>query len=99
MCGNTTRRELASPDGKYTATSFIRDCGATTGFSPQVHLRQTGEKLDSTGNVFIGNRSDEIEIYWLSSDHLVIVSDCEIIHHISRYEGIRVSFCPSILNR
>ena len=42
-CDNEIKHELVSPDGRYTATAFIRDCGATTDFSPQVYLRRTGK--------------------------------------------------------
>jgi len=54
-CSNTIKAEGVSPDGKYVATAFIRDCGATTDFSPHVHLRPVGERMARTGNVFIGD--------------------------------------------
>src|SRR5262245_57114312 len=75
MCSNETISEITSPDGKYVATAFIRDCGATTSFSPQVYLRPVGEKMAQTGNVFVGDHSYNIEIAWLSASNLVIYSD------------------------
>lgn len=99
LCSNTTKQELVSPDGKYTATAFIRDCGATTNYSPQVYLRRSGEPAGETGNVFIGNLSEQIEIHWDSPTDLVIVADCKIIKHISEYEGIRISFRLPVLNK
>lgn len=44
-CNNQIVQEAVSPDGRYAATAFIRDCGATTDFSPQVFLRKTGDRL------------------------------------------------------
>lgn len=84
-CGNTTKAEVTSPDGKYVATAFIRDCGATTDFSPQVHLRPRGERLAQTGNVFVGDHSPKIQIAWLSASHLIIYSDCSVIRHMTNY--------------
>jgi len=89
-CDNEIKHELVSPDGRYTATAFIRDCGATTDFSPQVYLRRTGNKLAATGNVFIGNHSNEITIRWLSASELEISSPGEVAHSMKEFEGVRV---------
>ena len=89
-CSNTIKSEVASPDGKYVATAFIRDCGATTGFSPQVYLRPVGERMARIGNVFVGDHSDKIKIEWLSASQLVIYSDCVVIRHDTNYHGIRI---------
>src|SRR6185295_14223843 len=87
-CSNTTIAEVTSPDGKYVATAFIRDCGATTDFSPQVHLRPVGERAAQTGNVFVGDHSDKVEIAWLSATQLVIYSDCMVVRHETNHHGI-----------
>src|SRR5689334_11276803 len=71
-CENEIKESIASPDGKHVATAFIRGCGATTGFSPQVHLGPTGEPPSKTGNVFIGTHSDRIKLNWISNTNLVI---------------------------
>ncbi|MES2467068.1 MAG: DUF5412 family protein [Verrucomicrobiota bacterium] len=89
-CSNTTKSEVTSPDGKYVATAFIRDCGATTDFSPQVHLRPVGEKVAQTGNVFVGDHSDKIEIAWLSATRLVIYSACSVVRHETNHHGISI---------
>ena len=89
-CSNTTKSEVTSPDGKYVATAFIRDCGATTDFSPQVHLRPVGERVAQTGNVFVGDHSDKIEIAWLSATQLVIYSDCTVVRHETNHCGITI---------
>jgi len=87
---NTIKSELKSPDGKYVATAFIRDAGATTSWSPQVHLRQVGERMERIGNVFVGYRSPNIQIEWLSSSQLVVYCDCEVVQHITNYHGIMI---------
>src|SRR5215510_6872334 len=78
-CGNEVKQELVSPDGHYTATAFIRDCGATTAFSPQVYLRRTGARMAITGNVFIGDHSDAVTIRWLSANELEISSPGKVV--------------------
>jgi hypothetical protein len=88
LCVNKTKAEVTSPDGKFSATGFIRDCGATTRFSPQVHLRRVGERLAQTGNVFVGDGSENIELTWLSASQLVIYSDCRVIRRVTNLHGI-----------
>ena len=90
-CDNEIKQELISPDGRYTATAFIRDCGATTGFSPQVQLRRTGKKMAPTGNVFIGNHSNEIKIRWLSENELEISAPGEVVHSLKEFDSVRVT--------
>jgi hypothetical protein len=89
-CSNTTKAEITSPDGKHVATAFIRNCGATTSFSPQVHLRQIGERMAQIGNVFVGDRSDKIRIEWMSASQLVIYSDCVAVRHETNYPGVAI---------
>ena len=91
VCGNTVKQEIKSPDGKYVATAFVRNCGATTDYSAQVDLRKAGRKLSTIGNVYRGNASPDIEIAWLSSTHLVITSGCmEVRHHTTNFDGITI---------
>lgn len=54
-CENEILKKLVSPDGKYVAVVFERNCGATTGFTTQVSILPIGKSLtnDESGNVFI----------------------------------------------
>lgn len=53
-CSNSVKSTLVSPDGKYCAVSFERDCGATTRTSRQVSIVLNGSKnVSGVGNVFI----------------------------------------------
>ncbi|TAK91718.1 MAG: hypothetical protein EPO06_03170 [Burkholderiaceae bacterium] len=53
MCGNELLAEYPSPDNKYRAVVFERDCGATTGFSTQVSILKAGFPLrNEAGNLF-----------------------------------------------
>ena len=88
----TIKSEHKSPDGKYLATAFITDAGATTSWSPQVDLRPVGERMDSHGNVFVGYGSPNIDTEWLSSSQLVVYYDTnhEVDLHITNYHGITI---------
>lgn len=79
-CSNDIIKTRISPDGKYKAIAYIRDCGATTDFSPQVSLILKKYKLkeNNLGNIFVGDHSKFIDIYWKSKNTLVIVHNCEI---------------------
>ncbi len=53
MCANEVLQEIPSPDNKLKAVIFKRDCGATTGFSTQITIIKTDEKLQNKrGDVF-----------------------------------------------
>lgn len=56
MCSNQILQEVPAPDNKLEVVVFQRDCGATTGFSTQVSVVKSGEKLQNTsGDVFIAD--------------------------------------------
>lgn len=75
---NTVVKELSSPDKKNKAVAFIRDCGATTDFSPQVSLLKDNEQFrDDPGNLFVGYHSKFIDISWADNTTLVVLYDCK----------------------
>jgi hypothetical protein len=55
MCGNEIIAEIRSPSKKLKAVIFIRDCGATTGYSTQLTVMENSGILDNDegGNVLI----------------------------------------------
>ena len=76
MCGNEINLELMSPDKKYKAIIFQRDCGATTGFSTQVSIIKSIEELpNESGNVLItdGHPNDNgYKLNWLNNENILI---------------------------
>jgi hypothetical protein len=78
VCGNTVVKEMVSPDGKYVAVVFDRDCGATTSFERIVMLRQRSDKLNPNDYqewIFTAPRQPQVEISWANSTRLVIRSN------------------------
>lgn len=56
-CSNRVTERLVSPDGEWIAILFVRDCGATTGFSTQLTLTRADVDVpEGTGNVFVAGR-------------------------------------------
>jgi hypothetical protein len=52
-CANDQLADRASPNGRWHAVVFQRDCGATTGFSTQVSVLAAGDSLrNEGGNAF-----------------------------------------------
>lgn len=76
MCGNEIFNQVLAPDGNLKAVLFQRDCGATTGFSTQISLISSENKLENNaGNIFIidGHPNDrQIEMTWLGPKKLLI---------------------------
>ena len=50
-CDGEIYSSAPSPDGKLMAYAFERDCGATTGFTSFVIIRDAREKLDLTADL------------------------------------------------
>ena len=54
MCANTVITSSTSPNEKLKVVLFERSCGATTGFSSQISLLESGEDLSNEpGNIYI----------------------------------------------
>ena len=88
QCANTVIARIPSPDARYDAIVFERDCGATTGFSTQVSILLSRDSLpsDSGGNVFVADTDDgkapagpgggpSVNVRWTSPDSLEIRRD------------------------
>lgn len=54
MCGNEVYSEVLSPNREHKVVMFQRDCGATTGFSTQISILDSGDELENeSGNTYI----------------------------------------------
>jgi len=73
LCANTMTQRASSPDGRYDAVVFTRDCGATTDYSTQVTLLSRGAHLpDRAGIVFISVHPTGAQVEWVSADTLMV---------------------------
>ena len=74
-CENNVLREPVSPDTKYVATVFKRDCGATTGYAQIVMIRENKSEFrgdNKEEDIFTMEGLLDINVYWKDSRHLVI---------------------------
>ena len=91
-CGMTCKekiiRQIKSPNGRYVAVIFERDCGATDSLQYHVNLRRTwgwfwSEPEGNTrdGQVFL-TESGEIKVEWKDNHNMYIeCSECKDADH------------------
>lgn len=75
LCNNSLQDEKNSPDGKFTASFFERNCGATTPYVQVISLRLSNKKLDPDNFddwVFTIHGRSKIKIDWKDIDELSI---------------------------
>ncbi|MGE7603073.1 DUF5412 family protein [Peribacillus sp. NPDC097675] len=93
MCSNETVQKIPSPSGEKMAYVFKRDCGATTGFSPQLSILNNNDKIQNkSGNTFRTDKDFNIE--WLDEKQLVVNynKSSEIYEMDKNVNGIKVLY-------
>jgi hypothetical protein len=68
-CTNNVLAEAASPDDRYTAAVFERNCGAATPYTRIVSIRRREGRFDSEDQkswVFVAKDQPSIRIRWSS---------------------------------
>lgn len=107
-CANQIVDIKISPDKKYQAVTFTRDCGATTGFSTQLSILKatdTFDNEDETGNTLImsdktgdglmdENGGAKIRANWTEDDKLEILYDSrtETSKRETEYKDIKIEY-------
>lgn len=95
-CEDTIKADVRSPDGKYTATVYERDCGATTDFSTIVSVREGFAKFkgDALGPVIVEGQH-RIDVIWDGNTRLrLLCQDCresEIFKQERSWQGVVIS--------
>jgi hypothetical protein len=84
MCSNDVVAEYSSPDASARVVVFVRNCGATTGFSTQASLLGSSTGFaNSAGNFFMSDTDHgaapsgprggpEIRVRWESPNAIVV---------------------------
>ncbi|MCX2803407.1 hypothetical protein [Microbulbifer thermotolerans] len=75
LCSVDLLSESKSPDGKYIATVFERNCGATTPFVRVVSLRHAGSGFapeEDDDWVFTIHGQSDINVSWVENTELII---------------------------
>lgn len=93
MCGNEIKQKIPSPNGENVAYVFERDCGATTGLSPQLSILDKGDDFpNESGNTFRSDKDFTIE--WTDARNLkVIYEKSSITYEMDKkVKGIRIEY-------
>lgn len=105
-CSNACRNEVVSiataPGGKHQVAMFSRDCGATTGYSTQVSVLDTGDAPTGAGNALVADGGTVatawggpwVEVAWLGPQRLLIRYDsrARIFQKPERVDGVAISY-------
>lgn len=96
-CSDEIKQEAKSPDGKYVATWYVRDCGATTSFSTIVNLRIGSARFNGNeGEVFVVKGQPQVKIAWNNESSLqVSCPECrseDIFKRETLHNSISVSY-------
>jgi hypothetical protein len=102
-CGDEVTRQAASPDGRVMAAAFVRNCGATTGFTTHVAVFGLGQEPEERHRVFIAQAGTapesphggaEVELRWLAPDRLLVSYDprAEVFFQAVRSGGMTIEY-------
>ena len=73
-CNDDIKSESRSPDGKYVAALYERNCGATTNFSTIVNIRNSSSKFNRDEDiVLVVKGRHQISLVWKDSRTMQIV--------------------------
>lgn len=94
-CGDTIKAEVSSPDGRYVAAVFERNCGATTDYSTLVTLRETSQPFapKKQGWVLALSGQVDVTLAW-SSDRVIRVGaeGGEVFRKEPTWRDVRISY-------
>ena len=77
-CSSSILSEAVSPDGRYIATVFERNCGATSPYLRIVSIYPEGIRLrpeDDGSWVFVSKDQPNVGVSWSSPRQLTVVTD------------------------
>ena len=95
VCGNEPRFSQSSPSGKYQVVVFNRDCGATSGFSTHVSIRESSGALpNDAGNVLILDGTVPLSIRWITESRVAIkgVGGAKVFKQKGIVAGVEVAY-------
>lgn len=72
-CSDDILSEAISPNEKRVAATFVRNCGATTGYVTHVAVRWRSSEQTDQDLVFTVHARQEVKLEWLN-DHILRLS-------------------------
>jgi hypothetical protein len=95
LCSNDTVASVTSPSGAHKAVVFVRDCGATTGWSTQVSILRGSERLQNEGgNTLVVEGKTAITVSWQSASAVTLsgLSNGRLFKQERSVNGIAVTY-------
>jgi hypothetical protein len=101
-CGEDLHASALSPDKKYVAAVFIRNCGATAPFATHVNLRESSHSFSWTlhgtieeGEVFRRKGEGWVRLVWKDATHLVIQCPrTDAIEQKGSWRNVTIAYRP-----
>lgn len=93
-CANEVSVRVPSPSRSVDAVVFMRDCGATTGFSTQLSVVPArGQPVDG-GNTLVLEGRVPLRLKWRSDTQLVVsgIGSARVFHQAIVEGGISISY-------
>jgi hypothetical protein len=86
LCKEEIWGTTTSPDGKWAATTIMRDCGATTSETVSVNVHRTGSKgFEADHNALVMKHRQAPGMVWAGNKHLLLdCSGCDSKDEIAR---------------
>jgi len=88
-CSDQVLSESTSPNGVLIATSFVRNCGATTDFSSIVTVHRKSDGLGSNQDmVFVAEGRHQLSLNW--SDATTFAVKCDTCSRASIFRQVAI---------
>lgn len=95
MCDNTVFAESESPDGKWKAVVFGRNCGATDSISTQISILPMSVDLPNKGgNICMVSVFPKVELRWAGNNELVITHrrGAKFFNAVQSFYGVSIRY-------
>lgn len=107
-CENTNLSEVRSPNGRLSAITFSRSCGATTGASTHVSVLRSGLRPPAAGNIFVADANHGaageslgggpwVQVAWTDDEKLIVRYDAQarVFTEQPDIAGVKVTYQPT----
>jgi len=97
MCANRVLEDIRSPNRQRRAVVFLRDCGATTGYSTQISVLPANTVLENEGgNLFVADHlgNHAVRVRWVDGDTIEIFPprDARVFRAEARVAGVTARY-------
>lgn len=102
LCRDDFQKTVMSPDGRYSAIEYYRDCGATTSYVTHVKLHRNNW-WGSEQIVWTAKYERGMLLTWRSPTELEIDCDTcsaeDIYVNLDHWKDVKISFSPAFPRR